>query len=348
VRDASSSKSVSHWIYHVISNHGLLLILAILLIVFSILRPNTFPTQPTFGGLLETRSVVAILALGCILPIATNQFDLSIGYVVAISNCLAIGLQINAGLPWQFAVLIVLLVGLIIGAINGALVAYGKIDSFVATLGSGTVIYGFANWYTNGQQLAGPLDAGFIGLTGSWFGIPSMAFYAGAIAILLWISLEYLPFGRYFYAVGANRRASELVGIDPERRIVIAFAISGTLAAFGGTLLASQLQIGVTTTGPDYLLPVFAAALLGSTSVKPGRVNVWGTVIAVFLVAVALAGLQQLGSPFYVEYIFNGGILVVAVGAAGIVGRRRAAARRAEFLRRASQLPETRKAEPAA
>jgi ribose transport system permease protein len=96
------------------------------------------------------------------------------------------------------------------------------------------------------------------------------------------------------------------------------------------------LRIGQTNTGPDYLLPVFAAALLGSTSVRPGRVNVWGTVIAVFLVAVALAGLQQLGSPFYVEYIFNGTILIIAVGSAGIVGRRRAAARRAQALRQAA------------
>jgi ribose transport system permease protein len=333
--DAAPSR-LRHWILHAISNHGLLLILVLLLVVFSLLKPNTFPTQATLGTILETRSVIVILALGVMMPIATNQFDLSVGFVVALTNSLVVGLQVDSGVAWELAVLASLVVGAAIGTMNGALVAYGKIDSFVTTLGTGTVIYGLANWYTGGQQIVGQLDPAFISLTGFVLGVPQMAFYAIALAILLWIALEYLPFGRYFYAVGANRRASELIGINPERRIVTAFAISGFLAAAGGILLASQLRIGQTNTGPDYLLPVFAAALLGSTSVRPGRVNVWGTVIAVFLVAVALAGLQQLGSPFYVEYIFNGTILIIAVGSAGIVGRRRAAARRAEALRHAA------------
>jgi ribose transport system permease protein len=330
---------MKHLALHAVSNHGLFLILVLLLVTFSLLRPNTFPTQATLGSILETRSVIVILALGVMIPIATNQFDLSIGFVVALTNSLVIGLQVNSGLAWEFAAVVTLAAGAAIGLVNGALVAYGKIDSFVTTLGSGTVIYGLANWYTGGQQVVGALDPEFIALTGFWYGVPQMAFYAAGTAIVFWIALEHLPFGRYFYAVGANRRASELLGINPERRIVTAFAISGLLAAIGGILLASQLRIGQTNTGPDYLLPVFAAALLGSTSVRPGRVNVWGTVIAVFLVAVALAGLQQLGSPFYVEYIFNGTILIIAVGSAGLVGRRRAAARRTEALRHAAAQP---------
>jgi ribose transport system permease protein len=328
----------AHWLTHLLSVHALLVILILLIVVFSILKPNTFPTQLNFRGILDTKAIVCLVSLGILVPLTTNQFDLSAGYIIALTNSLAIGLQVKAGAPWEVAVVVPLLAGLAVGIGNGILVAYARIDSFIATLGSGTVIYGLANWYTNGEQLAGQLDPGFVALVGLWNGVPKVAFYALVVAVVLWAVLEYLPFGRYMYAVGANRRAAELSGIDARRRILIAFAISGFLAAIAGVLLAAQLQMGGTNTGPDFLLPVFAAALLGSTSVRPGRVNVWGTVIAVLLLAVAVSGLQQLGSSFYIEYIFNGGILVVAVGLAGFVGRRRAAARRAEALRHAAGL----------
>jgi ribose transport system permease protein len=313
---------------HLISHHALLIILVLLIIVFSIVRPGTFPTALTFRGIVDTKSVVILVSLGIMLPLTTNQFDLSAGYVIALTNSLVVGLMLG-GMPWELAIVVVLVVGALVGAVNGWLVAYAQIDSFIATLGSGTVLFGLANWYTGGQQLSGELAPGFIAIAGQTFGIPNVAAIALAVAVVLWIVLEYLPAGRRFYAVGANRRAAELSGINGRRRIVIAFVVSAVCAALAGVIFASQLRVGQTNTGPDMLLPVFAAALLGSTSVRPGRVNVWGTVIAVALLAVAVSGLQQLGAQFYVEYIFNGGILIFAVGAAGYMGRRRAAVRRA-------------------
>ncbi len=314
---------------HILSHHALLIILIALIIAFSLIRPNTFPTAITFRGIVDTKSVVVLVALGIMVPLTTNQFDLSAGYVIALTNSLVVGLMVNSGVPWPLAILAVLVVGIAAGAANGWLVAYGRIDSFIATLGSGTVLFGIANWYTGGQQLSGRLDPAFIAITGKTFGIPHVALIALVVALVLWVVLEYLPAGRRFYAVGANRRAAEMSGIDAQKRILVAFVISGFCAAVGGIIFASQLRVGQTNTGPDMLLPVFAAALLGSTSVRPGRVNVWGTVIAVALLAVAVSGLQQMGAQFYVEYIFNGGILVFAVGAAGYMGRKRAAARRA-------------------
>ncbi|MBB5754835.1 ABC transporter permease subunit [Prosthecomicrobium pneumaticum] len=325
-RKASSTRSP---LGHLLSHHALLIILVALVIAFSLIRPNTFPTALTFRGIVDTKSVVVLVSLGIMLPLTTNQFDLSAGYIIALTNSLVVGLMINAGLPWPVAILAVLVVGGLVGVANGWLVAYAQIDSFIATLGSGTVLFGLANWYTGGQQLSGRLDPGFIAIAAQSFGIPHVALIALAVALVLWVFLEYLPAGRRFYAVGANRRAAELSGINARRRIVIAFTVSGVCAAMAGVIFASQLRVGQTNTGPDMLLPVFAAALLGSTSVRPGRVNVWGTVIAVALLAVAVSGLQQMGAQFYVEYIFNGGILVFAVGAAGFMGRRRAAARRA-------------------
>lgn len=318
------------------SVHGLLLILVALIVVFSLLRPSTFPTELTFRGILDSNGVVVLLALAVMIPLATNQFDLSLGYIVALTNSLAVGLQVKSGMSWEVAALLILMIGAVIGIVNGLLVAYAQIDSFIATLGSGTVLFGIANWYTDGAQISGQLPAGFESLRGLWLGVPKIAFLVLAIAIVLWLVFEYLPSGRYFYAVGSNHRAAELSGIDTKRRILLAFLLSGVLASAAGVLVASQLGIGQAGTGPDYLLPVFAAALLGSTSVRPGRVNVWGTVIAALVLAVAVAGMQQLGAPFYVSYLFNGGILVIAVGASGWVGRRRAATRRSEAMRHAA------------
>ncbi|HEX3736166.1 MAG TPA: ABC transporter permease [Solirubrobacterales bacterium] len=318
------------------SVHGLLLILIALIVMFSLLRPETFPTELTFRGLLDSNGVVVLLALGVMIPLATNQFDLSLGYVVALTNSLAIGFQIKSGMSWEVAAVLILCIGIVIGVINGLLVAYAQIDSFIATLGSGTVLFGIANWYTHGAQISGPLSTSFESLRGLWFGVPRLAYFVLAVAIVLWLMFEYLPSGRFFYAVGSNRRAAELSGIDVRRRIVIAFALSALIASAAGILIASQLGVGQAGTGPDYLLPVFAAALLGSTSVRPGRVNVWGTVIAALVLAVAVVGMQQLGAAFYVSYLFNGGILVIAVGASGWVGRRRSSARRSEALRHAT------------
>jgi ribose transport system permease protein len=221
-------------------------------------------------------------------------------------------------------VVIVLLVGAGIGLINGLLVHFVKIDSFIATLGIGTIVYGISNWYTGGQQVVGNLPAGFIAINGlSLAGIPAPAIYLFIVAVLLWLTFEFLPVGRYLYALGSNARAAELTGIPRGKYVIGAFVTSGLLTAFAGVLLASQLQVGQSNIGSEYLLPAFVGALLGSTTVRPGRVNVWGTIIAVLILAVGISGIQQLGGAFFVEPLFDGTTLVVAVGLAGYATRRR-------------------------
>ena len=140
---------------------------------------------------------------------------------------------------------------------------------------------------------------------------------------------EYLPVGRYLYMLGANPRAAELTGISPRRYITLAFVLSGLITAIGAVVLGAQLQTASTAVGPDYLLPAFVGALLGSTAIRPGRANVLGTLVAVFVIAVAVAGLQQLGAQYFVNPMFNGAMLVIAVGVASTAARRRARAKAA-------------------
>jgi len=308
----------------IVGTYGLLILTVLLAILFSFLLPNTFPTQLTLDSILSTTAITALLALSEMIVSSIGQIDLSVGYGIGISHILAIGLITRSNLPWGLAVVMVLLIGMLIGLINGLLVQVAKIDSFIATLGVGTVIYGISNWYTNGQQIVGTLPNGFISISNTFlFGIPLPAFYVAVIAILLWIAFEFLPVGRYLYALGSNARAAELSGIPRPRYIIGAFVAAGLLMAFAGVVLASRIQVGQSNVGPDYLLPAIVGALLGATTIRTGRVNVWGTIIAVLLLAVGVAGIEQIGAAFFVNPLFNGLTLIIAVGLAGYAARRR-------------------------
>ena len=139
----------------------------------------------------------------------------------------------------------------------------------------------------------------------------------------LWIVTERLPVGRNLYVIGANVRAAELTGINVRRHVMGAFIVAGLLSSFAGIVLGSILQTGTPSVGPEYLLPAFAGSLLGATSIKPGRVNVIGTLLSVLVLAFSFSGVQQLGAPFYVQFFFNGSILIVAVGLSVYAAQRR-------------------------
>jgi ribose transport system permease protein len=291
------------------SAYLLLAALALLFVMFSVLRPDTFPTAFNLQTMGTGKSIVALLALAVMVPIAANEFDLSVGFAVGLFHILTMAFQVYIGMPWYLSVVIVVALGALLGLVNGVLVAVGKVSSFIATLGTGTVIYGLSQMYTGGRQIVSPhpLPRGFLGLTSVIYGVPWPVVFVLIVSTLLWIAAEFLPIGRHLYVTGSNRRAAELIGIPVTRYVIGAFVASGILSACAGVLLASQLRIGQSGTGPEFLLPAFAAALLGATAVRPGRVNVWGTITAV-----------------YVDPIFSGLTLILAVGLAGWVGRRAA------------------------
>lgn len=309
---------------NLVAVYGLLVVFVLVMIVFGLLRPSSFLSMINVNSILVSQSVTAMLALAVMIPLATKHFDLSVGYHAGVAQLLIIGLQVQGGFGWIEAAALILLLSLVTGFVNGALVTWFKIDSFIATMGTGTVLYGISNWYSNGEQIVGMgLPDSFTDLTQFYHGIPLPAVYVGVIALILWCVTEKLPVGRNLYVIGANVRAAELTGIDVGRHVMGAFIAAGLISGIAGIVLGSILQTGTPSVGPEYLLPAFAAALLGATSIRPGRVNVIGTLLSVLVLAFSFSGVQQLGAPFYVQYFFNGGILVVAVGLSVYAAQRR-------------------------
>lgn len=304
--------------------YGLVILMLGLVLLFSILLPNTFPTVLNLRSILSDKAIIALLALAAMIPMVAGRIDLTVGYGIVLWHILAISLQTMFGLPWPLAVGLVLVLGVVTGALNGLLVEVARIDSFIATLGTGTVLYALALWHTGGRQMVGALPDAFYAINGTFvFGLPITAYYVLAITLILWIVLEYTPTGRYLYAIGANQRAAELNGIPTRKFVIGAFVASGFLTALAGVLLASKLRIGQASVGLEFLLPALVGAFLGSTTIKPGRVNVWGTIVGVLILAVGISGIQQFGGSFWVEPLFNGTTLLIAIGIAGYAQRKK-------------------------
>ncbi len=308
--------------------YGLPVLTVVLAVLFSILLPQTFPTLLNARSIIADKAIIALLSLAATIPMAAGKIDLTVGYGIVIWHILAISLQTAFGLPWPVAVLVVIGLGALVGLLNGLLVEIARIDSFIATLGVGTVLYALALGYTGGRQVVAVLPHGFLALNGTrLLGLPITGFYVLGLAFALWLVLEHLPVGRYVYAIGANPKAAALNGISVARYSVAAFVASGTLTAVAGVLLASKLRIGQASVGLEYLLPALVGAFLGSTTIKPGRVNVWGTLVGVAILAIGISGIQQFGASFWVEPLFNGVTLLIAIGIAGYAQRRRGARR---------------------
>jgi ribose transport system permease protein len=309
--------------------YGLVILAVFLAILFSVLLPNTFPTLLNLRSIISDKAIILILSLGVMIPMSAGRIDLTVGYGIVLWHILAISLQTVFGVPWPLAVVIVLALGALMGVLNGLLVEVAKIDSFIATLGTGTVLYALALWHSGGRQIVGVVSPNFYALNSTMvFGLPITGFYVIAIALVMWIIYEYLPVGRYLYAIGASPKAAALNGIPVRKYVMGSFVASGLLTALAGILLASKLRIGQASVGLEYLLPALVGAFLGSTTIKPGRVNVWGTMVGVIILAIGISGIQQFGGSFWVEPMFNGVTLIVAIGIAGYAQRRKGSAKK--------------------
>ena len=309
-----------------LNQYSLVVALLVVIGLFSYLRPRSFATTVNAGSILTGSAPLALIALGLMLPLVVNQFDLSAGFMATFAGLLVVGLIVNSGWPWYWAAILALVICTAIGLISGVVIAYGGLGSLIVTLAAGSILFGSGQLYANNTTIFMRNRGLFqeLGQTRLWgfVGLPFV--YMAAIAITVWYVLEYRPLGRRLYAIGGSEEGARLVGIPVKRMTVLVFVASAFLAALGGVVQATRVGSANPTGVSALLLPAFTAAFLGATSIRPGHYNVWGTVIAVYLVAAATTGMIMLGAPASVSDIFNGSILVAAVGLAMISSKRSA------------------------
>jgi ribose transport system permease protein len=300
-----------------------LVVLVLLIAVFSFLRPDTFFTVRTLRGLAADQAVTAIAAIGVLIAYACGAFDLSVGAVLGLGVVMVTWLQADAGWPAWMAVIGAMVVGIAVGVVNGLVVTVLRVNSFIATLAMASIVEAVIYGVTDGRQIVGSLSPDFLRFGQAQpAGIPAPIFYMVAVALLAWVALEFTPAGRLLYAVGSNPEAARLSGIKTNRYMFGSLVASAALATIAGIVFAAKIGSASLTAGPPYLLPAFAAVLLGTTQFRPGRANVAGTILAIFLVATGSKGLQLMGVPIWVSSLFNGTVLIVAVGLAQLRGTR--------------------------
>jgi ribose transport system permease protein len=297
-------------------NISALYVFALIFVVFSLWIPETFLSWPTWRAMLDNQAITAIAAIGLLLPLSAGAFNLAIGLQVGFGSILVAWLLIDAGLPVVSAMVLTLLAGAAIGAVSGLLVVKARIDSFIATLGVSSLLAASITIVSNGEQLLGA-PPGFVRIgTGSAFGVTYPVLFVVLIALVVWYVLERTPIGRRIYATGGNPEAARLAGVRTGAVVIGTLVACGAIAAFAGILVTARLGNADPVIGPGYLLPAFTAAFLGSTQFRGGRFNVLGTVVAVYVLAAGVKGLQLAGAPVWIPDAFNGTALLVAVALA--------------------------------
>lgn len=295
-------------------NISAIYIFVIIFAVFSIVTPNTFLREGVWRTLLDAQSITVIAAIAVMIPLVTGSFNLAIGAEVGFAGILVAVLQAQAGIPFVVGIPLTLLMGALIGLISGLIITKGRIDSFIATLGLSSILLAGLAWMSSSKQVIG-LQDGFRSIATTTFaGITVPTYLMIVLAFVVWYVLERTPVGRRMYAVGYNADGARLAGVHVTRLKIGALIAGGVIAALAGILLTSRLNTGEPTVGPGLLLPALTAVFLGSTQFKGGRFNVWGTVLAVYVLAVGIKGLQLIGAPPWISDLFNGIALLAAVG----------------------------------
>ena len=302
-------------------NVSALYLLAAIVAFFALRVPDTFLTTTTLRTILARDAVTGIVALGLILSLATNNFDLSIGGSLGLGGVIAGWMQVKQGHPLWLAILVAMVCGIAIGLVNAVLVVKFRVDSFIATLATSSVLTGIILKVSNSQQITG-LSQGFKDIAQrQLLGVALPVYYFAVLGIALWFVLEHTPLGRYLYATGGGKEAARLAGVQIDRYVFGALVCSATIAALAGVFEAATVSSASKDVGATFVLPCFAAAFFGATQLKGGRFNVWGTVLAVYTVATGVKGLELWTDETWVKHVFYGVVLATAVALANFQGQ---------------------------
>ena len=292
---------------------GALIALILLIIVISIISPQ-FRTLDNFMSLLRQSSINGFIAFGMTCVILTGGIDLSVGSVLALTTAFA-ATFIKGGMPVLLAMLLALIIGTLLGMLSGILVTKGRLQPFIATLITMTAFRGITMIFMNGKPISGLGGSEmlkFVG-KGSVIGIPFPVILFIAVFILFMFVLEKTTFGRRLYATGSNPVSAKLAGVNINRTKLIAYAISGCMAALSGMILLSRLASAQPTLGDGYELDAIASVALGGTSMNGGRGRIWGTFVGVLIIAVLNNGLNILGVTSYYQSVVKAVVVLIAV-----------------------------------
>jgi ribose transport system permease protein len=293
--------------------YGVLHVLVLLIILFSFWQPDTFPKWDTVKAILSQNAVPGLLALGLTVPLAAGEFDISIGYVVGAASMVIAWFLGHTGFNVAECVIATLVVCAVFGLVNAFLVVGVGLNSFIATLATGSLLEALIQTISKGLTLSegiarlGPLATdNIVGIV-----LPALAMIV--LAVLLWAFLSLTPAGRRTYATGFAREAALLSGVRTARLAAISFVVSALAAGVAGIFETAQVAAASPTVGPPLMIPAFAAAFLGSTQVRPGYFNAWGTLLAVLMLGTLNYGLALAGVAEWVTYLSTGSVLIVAL-----------------------------------
>jgi ribose transport system permease protein len=302
---------------------ALLVAWGIVVLVFSLIKPDTYPTSGNFQTIFGSQAVLLVLTLGLIVTLTVGDFDLSIASNMSLSAMIIAVLNTQHGWPILAAIIFAVVVSTVLGLLNGGLVVLVGVDSFIVTLGSGTIALGIVQWISNGTNITGVSTVLTDWTIGNRIAGISLIFYYGVAAtLLLFYIFEFTPLGRRLLFVGRGRSVSRLSGLRVSRIRWGAFIVTGLMAGLAGVMYAGSLGGADPASGQTFLLPAFAASFLGATAIFPGRFNPLGTFIAVYFLVSGITGLQLLGVQNFVQQLFYGGALVIAVTLSQFARRR--------------------------
>jgi ribose transport system permease protein len=286
---------------------------ALFIATFGIWKPHLFLTSVTIHTVAAQQAVVAMLAIAALVPLAAGAYDLSIGASANLATIIVIILQTNHHWGIWPSIVVAVLASTAVGVLNGFLVVRLHLSSLIATLGMATVAGAVQTIVAGESPPYSPARSAWTSLTQRQvLGFQIVFLYLIVLAIIFWWLLECTPVGRYVRAVGSNADAARLAGVRTDRWTFVSLVLSGVVCGIAGVLYASQSGPSLTY-GTSLLLPAFAAVFLGSTQLVPGKVNVWGTMLAVYVLATGVQGMQLLTGVQWLNQMFNGVALLAAV-----------------------------------
>jgi ribose transport system permease protein len=312
-----------------LARYGTVTSLAALVIVFSLARPEVFPTLRNLFNVLNQIAILGIISAGLTVCLVMGLFDLSIaalatfgGYATAY---MFVKFSVEGGGAVILVVFTVLIASMLVGVLNGALISYLGISAFIETLAMGSVFTGIIIGVSGSRTIMSGIPDSFL-IIGqeSTYGVPNPVLVMVLVSLVLWLFLEQTQAGRNMYAIGGNREAARLSGIPVKRYGLFALGLCAGCAALGGIVACANLGAGrAEGVGQAYLLNAFAAVFIGASTLRPGRFHILGTIIGVLLIGVIDNGLSIIGVENFWQYIVQGLLLIVALFSAGLLNIRR-------------------------